>query len=69
MDLKKTIEEFVDYLVPRLDTYEQVIYLYILRHGCLQSEEELTIGFKSARRNLGFGVGLKGRGISEGNNI
>lgn len=46
MDLKIVLEEFQDYLAPTLDTYEQAVYLYILRHGRLQGKTEVTIGFK-----------------------
>jgi len=52
-------------LAPRLDTYEQAIYLYIFRHSRLQDKEEITIGFKSARRKMAFGVGEKGKPMSE----
>ena len=36
MDAKRMLEEFQDYLAPKLDTYEQAIYLYILRHSRLR---------------------------------
>ena len=65
MDVKLVIEEFQDYLAPKLDTYEQAIYLYILRHSRLQGKAETTIGFKSARRKMAFGVGAKGKPMSE----
>jgi len=65
MDVKKFIEEFQDYLVPKLDTYEQAIYLYTFRHSRLLDHEEVTIGFKSVRKKLAFGVGKKGSAISE----
>ena len=55
MDVKTLIEEFEDFLAPKLDTYEQVIYLYILRHSRLQGKAEITIGFKSARLKMAFG--------------
>ncbi len=66
MDLKTEIENFQDYLAPKLDTYEQAIYLYIFRHSRLQGEQEVTIGFKSARRRTAVGVGEKGTPMSEG---
>lgn len=66
MDVKAEIEVFQDHLAPKLDTYEQAIYLYIFRHSCLQGKEEITIGFKSARRNIAFGIGELGASISEG---
>ena len=65
MDVKKIIEDFQDYLAPPLDTYEQFIYLYILRHSLLQGQDEIVIGFKSARRRMAFGVGEKGKPMAE----
>ncbi len=65
MDIKLVIEEFQDYLAPKLDTYEQAIYLYILRHSRLQGKAETTIGFKSARRKMACGVGAKDTPMGE----
>jgi hypothetical protein len=59
MDAKATLEEFLDFLAPKLDVYEQAIYLYILRHGRLQGREEVTIGFKSARLRMALGIGAQ----------
>jgi 5-methylcytosine-specific restriction endonuclease McrA len=64
--LKSVVEEFQDCLAPRLDTYEQAIYLYIFRHSRLLGRTEVTVGFKSARRKMAFGVGEKGKPMSEG---
>ena len=33
MDAKRVIEEYLDYLAPKLDTYEQAVYLYFLRRS------------------------------------
>jgi hypothetical protein len=66
MDAKAIFEQFQDHLALLLDTYEQAIYLYILRHGRLQGVEEIVIGFKSARRRIATGIGEKGKPISEG---
>jgi len=66
MDTKIVLEEFQDYLAPRLDTYEQAIYLYVLRHGRLQGRSGVTIGFKSSRKKMAFGIGEKGKPMSEG---
>ena len=65
MDIKQILIEFVDHLAPKLDTYEQVIYLYILRHSHLIGSQEVIIGFKSARRKMAFGIGEKGKPMSE----
>ena len=66
MEVKITFEEFQDYLAPTLDTYEQAVYLYILRHGRPQGKAEVTIGFKSARKKMALGIGEKGKSMSEG---
>ncbi len=65
MDLEEFITNFLDYLAPRLDTYEQAIYLYLFRHTRLLGLEEAVIGFKSARRRMACGVGEKGKPMSE----
>jgi len=44
MDLKAFITEFQDFLAPKLDTYEQAIYLYIFRHTRLLDITEATMG-------------------------
>jgi hypothetical protein len=66
MDPKLVLAEFVDYLSPRLDTYEQAIYLYAMRHSRLEGREEIVIGFKSARKRLAMGSGEKGKPMAEG---
>lgn len=65
MDTKQFIEQFQDYLAPRLDTYEQALYLYILRHSRLLDADEVVIGFKSARRRMACGIGQDGSPMSE----
>lgn len=65
MDLRRFIEEFQDYLVPKLDTYEQAVYIYVFRHSRLLGLDEVTIGFKSARKKMAFGIGKKGTPVSE----
>jgi hypothetical protein len=65
IDLQKFIVEFHDYLAPRLDTYEQAIYLYVFRHSRLVGLDEATIGFKSARSRIACGIGEHGKPMSE----
>ena len=65
MDAKHFLITFYDHLAPRLDVYEQVIYLYIYRNSRLIGDEEVTIGFKSARLKIGLGVGKEGVHLSE----
>ena len=65
MDCKLFIEQFQDYLAPKLDTYEQAIYLYIFRHSRLLDADEVVIAFKSARARVACGIGIKGTPMSE----
>lgn len=65
MELEKFFREFQDHLAPKLDTYEQAIYLYLFRHTRFVGLEEAVIGFKSARRRMAYGVGEKGKPMSE----
>lgn len=67
MDALTFLTSFQDHLAPRLDTYEQAIYLYIVRHSRLIDEDEVVIGFKSARtrKRIAMGSGQKGKAISE----
>lgn len=65
MDLKRVFEQFQDHLAPRLDTYELAVYLYVLRHSRLVGLDEVTIGFKSARKKMAFGIGEAGKPMSE----
>ena len=57
--------QFQDHLAPRLDVYEQAIYLFIARQTIVEGKREETIGFKSARKKLAFGVGKAGTPPSE----
>lgn len=53
----KSIERGKVGLAPTLDVYEQALYLYLVRHSRLRGEPEVTVGLKSARKRLAFGVG------------
>jgi 5-methylcytosine-specific restriction endonuclease McrA len=66
VDLTRIFEHFEDHLAPLLDTYEQAVYLYVLRHSRLVGLAEVTIGFKSARKKMAFGIGEAGKPMSEG---
>ena len=65
MDATKFLEEFHDFLAPRLDTYEQAIYLYCIRHTRLVDKRQEVIGIKSARTRMAFGIGKAGSRFSE----
>jgi len=65
VDAHEFLTQFQDHLAPRLDVYEQAIYLYIVRHSRFEGKTEVTIGFKSARKKMAFGVGTAGSAPSE----
>jgi hypothetical protein len=65
LDLKEFFVQFQDHLAPKLDTYEQALYLYIFRKSRLLGLDEVTIGFKSARARIATGVGQGGKLMSE----
>jgi hypothetical protein len=65
-NLDQVLKDIQNHLAPRLDTYEQAIYFYLFRHSRLIGLEEVTIGFKSARRRMACGIGEKGKPMSEG---
>jgi hypothetical protein len=64
-EFSQVFAQFQDHLAPRLDVYEQAIYLYVLRHTFVEGRRETVIGFKSARKKLAFGVGTAGTPPSE----
>jgi len=64
--LHEFFQQFQDYLAPKLDTYEQAIYLYIFRHSRFIDKDEAIIGFKSARTRMATGLGVDGTPMSEG---
>lgn len=57
--------QFQDHMAPKLDVYEQAIYLYLLRHTHVEGRSETVVGLKSARKKLAFGVGKAGTPPSE----
>lgn len=65
MDANVFLIEFQDHLAPRLDTYEQAIYLYIFRHSRLLGLEEVVVGFHGARTRMACGVGEKTKPMSQ----
>jgi len=64
MDCQEFLTQFQDFLVPKLDRYEQSIYLYVIRHSRLVDREDVTIGFCSAARKGVFGRQQKGKAMS-----
>jgi hypothetical protein len=65
-ELREFFQQFQDYLAPKLDTYEQAIYLYVFRHSRFIGIDEVVVGFKSARKRMAFGLGQNGTPMSEG---
>jgi hypothetical protein len=59
-DARTALEHFHDYLAPKLDVYEQAVYLYILRHSRLVGRPTVTVELKSARHKIARGLGQKG---------
>ena len=53
--IEKILIEIQDYLVPELDTYEQAVYHYILRHTILNGNREMYFSTRTAE--IGFGSG------------
>jgi len=66
MNIEKFLIDFQDYMAPTMDVYEQSIYIYIVRHSRLIGQNDAVIGFKSARKKLGYGVGKAKTPPSEG---
>jgi hypothetical protein len=64
VDARTALEHFQDYLAPRLDVYEQAVYLYILRHSRLVGRPTVTVELKSARHKIARGLGKRGGPIA-----
>ena len=60
MDPIEYMKTFHEYLAPRLDTYEQAIYLYLVRHSRLEGSEDIVIGISGAAKSRAFGTGNSG---------
>ncbi len=55
-EITKNVIDIQDYLVPKLDTYEQAIYHYIFRHTYLIGKSSTLFSTRSAEIGLGSGV-------------
>ena len=55
-EIAKNLIDIQDFLVPKLDTYEQAIYHYILRHTYLIGQDSTLFSTRSAEIGLGSGV-------------
>ena len=61
IDAAEFLRRFSDSIAPKMDAYEQVIYLFVYRHSVLEGKEKATIGFHSARFRMATGVGENGK--------
>ena len=64
MDIKEFIRDFVDLMVPKLDTTELSIYLYAVRHSWLEDKESIVVSISNAAKSNLFGLGNKGGTMS-----
>ncbi len=60
MDTRIFINDFVDLVVPKLDTTELSIYLYVVRHSWLEGKESIIVSISNAAKSNSFGLGNKG---------
>lgn len=51
-DIEEVLKDIQDHLAPRLDTYEQALYLYLFRHTRLVRLQASVFGFKSERKRM-----------------
>jgi hypothetical protein len=51
MNHDEFLRTFLDYLAPKMDAYEQIIYLYVYRHTVLESKDSAVsrISFREAK--------------------
>ncbi len=66
MDATTFFMQFQDFLAPKLDAYEQAIYLYLFRHSRLIGRDEAHISLKSECKKMAFGIGEYGKPMAEG---
>jgi hypothetical protein len=59
------IKQIQDYLCPKLDPYEQMLYHYFFRHSHMEGSDQCVVGLKSLRNRIGLGTGMPGSPPSE----
>jgi hypothetical protein len=64
MDANHFLAIFVDHVAPKLDTYEQAIYLYLVRNGPLLGQSEIVFPIESGSMRLALGIAKRGARIS-----
>jgi len=62
--VKEQFIQIIDFLIPTLDVYEQVFYLYMYRHTVLEEKREITIPLSTIHEKVSFGIGRMGAPIS-----
>ncbi len=60
VDIRKAVEQVQDFLAPRLDCYEQMIYHYLFRHTRLDGKRGITVGTRTIQSKIGGGLGKNG---------
>lgn len=60
MNTEQFFKEYVDFVVPKLGTIEQAIYLYVVRHTVFENKDDILVSISSAAKSNAFG--LSGRG-------
>lgn len=60
MDTEQFLKEYIDFVVPKLETIEQAIYLYVVRHTVLEDKDNVLVNISNAAKSNIFG--LSGRG-------
>jgi len=53
-------KEYLDHAVPILETTEQAIYLYVVRHTLLEDKDNVLVSISNAAKNNAFGLGSRG---------
>ena len=62
MNTEQFLKEYIDFVVPKLETIEQAIYLYVVRHTVFEDKDNVLVSISSAAKSNIFG--LSGRGGS-----
>jgi len=60
MNIEHFLKEYLDYAVPTLETTEQAIYLYVVRHTVLENKENVLVSISNAAKTNAFGLGSRG---------
>ncbi len=64
VDIELFFKEYIDYVIPKMETIEQSIYLYVVRHTLLENKENVLVSISSSAKSNAFG--LSGRGGTMG---